>query len=119
MRGSLTGFSNPCETRPFPRSNVSGAKKSRTASPRMTKVNLTSTRPKMCLCLPRQDGLFGEAGRASSCPRAEFLAEVLFYDEAERGLGTRFAAAVEQAAARAVVFPISGSAFDCQHAPRH
>jgi toxin ParE1/3/4 len=41
--------------------------------------------------------------------RIEFLAEVVYYTEIERGLGLRFASAVEEAAARAVTFPRSGS----------
>lgn len=41
--------------------------------------------------------------------RQEFLAEVAFYNEAQPGLGSRFATAVEQAAARAIAFPLAGS----------
>ena len=41
--------------------------------------------------------------------RLEFLAEVIYYNEAQRGLGERFTAAVEEAAARALVFPLAGS----------
>ena len=41
--------------------------------------------------------------------RLEFLAEVIYYSEAEAGLGARFTAAVEEAAARALAFPQSGS----------
>lgn len=41
--------------------------------------------------------------------RREFLAEVAYYNGKEPGLGSRFAAAVEEAAARAVAFPIAGS----------
>lgn len=41
--------------------------------------------------------------------RREFLAEVAFYNEAQPGLGSRFTIAVEEAAARAVVFPLVGS----------
>ncbi|MBV5297545.1 MAG: type II toxin-antitoxin system RelE/ParE family toxin [Rhodoferax sp.] len=41
--------------------------------------------------------------------RQEFLAEVVFYNEAQPGLGSRFTAAVEEAAARAVAFPLAGS----------
>ncbi|MGH2669090.1 MAG: type II toxin-antitoxin system RelE/ParE family toxin [Burkholderiales bacterium] len=47
--------------------------------------------------------------RFIAAARIEFLAEVVYYNEAQRGLGERFAAAVEQAAARAVAFPLSGS----------
>ena len=43
--------------------------------------------------------------------RLEFLAEVIFYNEAQAGLGTRFTAEVEEAAARALAFPMSGSPF--------
>jgi plasmid stabilization system protein ParE len=39
----------------------------------------------------------------------ELLAEVVFYNEAQAGLGSCFVAAVEEAAARAVVFPLAGS----------
>lgn len=41
--------------------------------------------------------------------RQEFLAEVAYYNEAEPGLGARFTAAVEEAAARALAFPLAGS----------
>lgn len=41
--------------------------------------------------------------------RLEYLAEIAYYSEAEAGLGVRFADAVEQAAARALAFPLSGS----------
>ncbi len=41
--------------------------------------------------------------------RREFLAEVAYYNGQEPGLGTRFAAAVEEATLRAVAFPFSGS----------
>lgn len=41
--------------------------------------------------------------------RQEFLAEVAHYNEAQPGLGLRFAAAVEEATARALVFPLAGS----------
>lgn len=41
--------------------------------------------------------------------RQEFLAEVVFYNEAQPGLGSRFTADVEEAAARAVAFPLAGS----------
>lgn len=47
--------------------------------------------------------------RFVAAARQEFLAEVLFYNEAQSGLGSRFAAAVEDAAARAVAFPFAGS----------
>ena len=41
--------------------------------------------------------------------RLEFLAEVAYYNGQEPGLGARFAAAVEEATARAVAFPLTGS----------
>jgi toxin ParE1/3/4 len=41
--------------------------------------------------------------------RKEFLAEITYYNEAQSGLGLRFTAAVEEAAARAVAFPLAGS----------
>ena len=47
--------------------------------------------------------------RFIAAARLEFLAEVLYYDEAEPGLGRRLAQAVEEAAARALAFPLAGS----------
>ncbi|OFW23798.1 MAG: plasmid stabilization system protein [Acidobacteria bacterium RIFCSPLOWO2_02_FULL_65_29] len=47
--------------------------------------------------------------RFIAAARVEFLAEVVYYNEAQPGLGERFTAAVEEAAARAVAFPLSGS----------
>lgn len=41
--------------------------------------------------------------------RREFLSEVAYYNGKEPGLGIRFAAAVEEAATRAVAFPLTGS----------
>lgn len=41
--------------------------------------------------------------------RREFLAEVAFYNEEEAELASRFATAVEEAVARAVMFPLTGS----------
>lgn len=41
--------------------------------------------------------------------RREFLAEITYYDQEEAGLGARFTAAVEEAAARALAFPRAGS----------
>ena len=41
--------------------------------------------------------------------RREFLAEVAYYNGKERGPGARFASAVEEATARAVAFPLTGS----------
>ena len=39
----------------------------------------------------------------------EFLAGVTYYEEARPGHGARFIAAVQQATARALAFPLSGS----------
>ena len=47
--------------------------------------------------------------RFIAAARLEFLAEVAYYDEAQSGLGQRFASAVEEATARALVFPQAGS----------
>ena len=47
--------------------------------------------------------------RFITAARLEFLAEVIYYSEAEAGLGARFNAAVEEAAVRALAFPQSGS----------
>ena len=47
--------------------------------------------------------------RFVTAARREFLAEVAYYDETEPGLGARFAAAVEEATARALAFPLAGS----------
>ena len=47
--------------------------------------------------------------RFIAAARLEFLAEVVYYNEAQPGLGERFTTAVEEAAARAVGFPLSGS----------
>lgn len=47
--------------------------------------------------------------RFIAAARLEFLAEVVYYSEAQPGLGERFSAAVEEATARAVGFPLSGS----------
>lgn len=41
--------------------------------------------------------------------RREFLKEVVYYNEQESGLGDAFAQEVEQAAARALAFPDTGS----------
>ena len=41
--------------------------------------------------------------------RREFLKEVVYYDDRERGLGAEFAQEVEEATARALAFPLSGS----------
>lgn len=47
--------------------------------------------------------------RFIAAARIEFLAEVIYYNEAHAGLGERFTTAVEKAAARAVAYPLSGS----------
>ena len=47
--------------------------------------------------------------RFVAAARREFLSEVAFYNREESRLGLRFAAAVEEATARAVAFPTSGS----------
>jgi hypothetical protein len=39
----------------------------------------------------------------------EFLADVAWYDQVQPDQGVRFAAAVEEATARALAFPLSGS----------
>jgi plasmid stabilization system protein ParE len=41
--------------------------------------------------------------------REEFLAETAYYEQVQPGQGARFAAAVEEATARALAFPLSGS----------
>ncbi|MBI5919389.1 MAG: type II toxin-antitoxin system RelE/ParE family toxin [Nitrosomonadales bacterium] len=41
--------------------------------------------------------------------RQEFLAEVAYYNEAQSGLGASFTKAVEEATARALSFPLSGT----------
>ena len=41
--------------------------------------------------------------------RREFLAEIVYYNQEQPGLGARFTAAVEEAAARALAFPHAGS----------
>lgn len=47
--------------------------------------------------------------RFVAAARLEFLAEVIYYNEIQHGLGQRFTAAVEEAAARALAFPLAGS----------
>jgi len=51
-------------------------------------------------CSPRLDGSRVERARFIAAARLEFLAEVIYYSEAQAGLGTRFSAAVEAAAVR-------------------
>lgn len=47
--------------------------------------------------------------RFIAAARIEFLAEVIYHNEAQPGLGERFTAAVEEATARALAFPLAGS----------
>ena len=47
--------------------------------------------------------------RFIAAARQEFLDEIAYYNEARSGLGLRYMAAVEEAAARAVAFPLAGS----------
>jgi hypothetical protein len=49
--------------------------------------------------------------RFIAAARLEFLAEVIYYSETQAGLGGRFTAAVEEAAARALAFPLAGSPY--------
>jgi plasmid stabilization system protein ParE len=49
--------------------------------------------------------------RFIAAARLEFLAEVIYYSEAQAGLGARFTAAMEEATARALAFPLSGSPY--------
>ena len=41
--------------------------------------------------------------------RRELLAEVIYYNGEEAGLGARFMTAIEEATARALAFPLAGS----------
>lgn len=47
--------------------------------------------------------------RFVAAARREFLAEVIYYNKEDPGLGTRFVAAVEVAMARALAFPLAGA----------
>ena len=47
--------------------------------------------------------------RFVAAARHEFLAEIDYYNKEQPGLGVRFAAAVEDAVARALLFPLAGS----------
>ncbi|MGH8610034.1 MAG: type II toxin-antitoxin system RelE/ParE family toxin [Gammaproteobacteria bacterium] len=47
--------------------------------------------------------------RFVAAARREFLAEVIYYNNKQPGLGSRFAEAVEEATARALAFPLAGS----------
>ena len=44
--------------------------------------------------------------------REEFLAEVVYYNTAQEGLGSEFAVAIEKTTALALVFPEIGAPFD-------
>ncbi len=47
--------------------------------------------------------------RFAAPARTEFLGEVAYYNQAAPGQGARFVDAVEEATARALTFPLSGS----------
>lgn len=47
--------------------------------------------------------------RFAAAAQQEFLAEAAYYNEVQTGLSARFTAAVEEAAARALAFPLAGS----------
>lgn len=47
--------------------------------------------------------------RFIAAARLEFLAGIIYYNEAQPGLGERFTAAIEAALARALAFPLAGS----------
>ena len=47
--------------------------------------------------------------RFIAAARVEFLAEVIYYNELQPGLGERFTTAIEEATSRAVAFPLAGS----------
>ena len=47
--------------------------------------------------------------RFIAAARLEFLAEIIYYNEAQPGWSERLTAAVEEAAARALAFPLAGS----------
>lgn len=49
--------------------------------------------------------------RFIAAARLEFLSEVIYYSETQAGLGGRFTAAVEEAAARSLAFPLAGSPY--------
>lgn len=50
-----------------------------------------------------------KSARFAPAARREFLAEIVYYNQEQAGLGARFTAAVEEAAARALAFPHAGS----------
>jgi hypothetical protein len=47
--------------------------------------------------------------RFVAAARREFLAQVIYYNEEQPGLGARFTAAIEEAVIRALAFPLAGS----------
>jgi len=47
--------------------------------------------------------------RFIAAARQEFLAEIAYYNEEKPGLGASFVAAVEDAVARALAFPLAGT----------
>lgn len=47
--------------------------------------------------------------RFIAAARLEFLREVIYYNEAEPGLGEGFTAAIEEAIVRTLAFPMAGS----------
>jgi len=59
--------------------------------------------------LPKQNVWLGETRAVYTAARQEFLAEVAYYNETQPGLGADFASAVENAADRALAFPLAGS----------
>ena len=50
-----------------------------------------------------------KSARFVPAARREFLAELVYYNQEQPGLGARFTASVEEAAARALSFPRAGS----------
>jgi plasmid stabilization system protein ParE len=50
-----------------------------------------------------------KSARFVPAARREFLAAIVYYNQEQTGLGARFTAAVEEAAARALAFPRAGS----------
>lgn len=50
-----------------------------------------------------------KSARFVPAARREFLAEMVYYNQEQAGLGARFTAAVEEATARALAFPRAGS----------
>ena len=47
--------------------------------------------------------------RFIAAARLEFLAEVIYYNNLRPGLGARFITSIQEAVARSVAFPLSGS----------